>query len=241
MSTDQSLPHLTRVSLDRLHYDPDQPRTIIDDEDLTELSRSMDTLGRTAQLVTVRPDPNGDYIVVSGERRVRAARQLGWSSLPVMLEESNGDPIARLCAQVAENVARADLSPAELCDAIARLRDAGMAAPDVAEATGMSRRSAYNYFRILDHPEHAERLRAGETLRAVLRSLAEADDAAAVADEPETDAGVVSRRRIRQFRRSVDALVTAWPDLPDDDRQELQTQLGALLHDADTQGALFTP
>lgn len=208
------------VPLNRIRFDRTQPRREIDPESLEELARSMAALGRAAQAITVRRLSASWYQVVAGERRVRAAQRLGWSTLPAVVVDDLDDPLTRLCHQLAENVARSDLTPAELCGAVARLREAGMSAEAIADATGLSRRSVYNYIAVSQRPELVARLEAGEPLRAVLADLA-------------GGRGTPRQRRPRRpatvARRRVEELCRLWADLDEADRRELAGRLRDLL------------
>ncbi len=211
------------VPLSKIHFDDAQPRDEIDPDQLVLLQESMRKLGGTVQYITVARREDNTYLLVSGERRVRAALALGWHNLPAVVVDEPADPAERLLRQVAENAARATLRPSELCGAIDRARmTAGPA--DIAAAIGLSLRTVYNYLSILEHPDLVEALRQGRTLRSV---LAEVAARAEPAGQAEPESGVVPSTP--RLRRSVRQLEEAWPSLDASIRAELAVRLRPLL------------
>jgi len=211
------------VPLSDIHFDDAQPRVEIDPDQLALLQESMRQLGRTVQYITVARQPDGAYLLVSGERRVRAARALGWHHLPAVVVDGPGEPADRLLRQVAENAARVGLRPSELCGAIDRARrSAGPA--DSAAAMGLSLRTVYNYLSILEHTDLVEALGRGRTLRSVLAEVANRT----AASEPAVPTPVTSPSPHR-LRRSVGRLEAAWPTLDDATKAELAARLRPLL------------
>lgn len=226
---------VVEVALNRLCFDEGQPRQTIDATELDLLASSLAAVGRTMQLITVRRGMKGTWVVVSGERRVRAARKLGWKSLPAVVDEGIDDPTERLVAQVAENTARAPLSPAELGAAVARLRDQGRSANEIAAGTGLSIRTVYNYLGVLEHPDLVSALADGASLRAVLRLVGrkepandspvdQVSEATSVEPAEQPDASADA-----DALRAVDALVATWPTLSAATRHIACQQLTPLL------------
>lgn len=114
-------------SNDRKAFSPDA---------LSELAASLAEHG-LAQPVTLRPRPNGRYQLVCGERRTRAARLLGWTSIPALVRDL--DDRATSAIMLAENTARADLSPLEEAAAYAeRIAAFGITPAEVATWAGVS-------------------------------------------------------------------------------------------------------
>lgn len=194
----------------------------------------MSELGRTVQYVTVSPLAEGGFRIVSGHRRVRAARELGWDWLPVIVVDDVADSADRRLRQIAENSARAALKPIELCEAIDQLR-AEVEPARIAGATGVSLRTVYNYLGILQHPDLVDALREGQALRGVLAVVAarnraaEAGRAAAGAD------GERARRQHearRTAKRSVASLREVWSTLDEEQRLAMAEELRALLASA---------
>lgn len=131
------------VVLDALHLDPANARTIIED-DLADLTASMAALGQL-QPIVIRPH-NGDgasvqtpqYAVVAGNRRVAAARSLGWNEIEAV-ELENGNATA---VSAAENMVRRAMHPVDQWRAVASLVDNGMSFDDAADALGIEQRHA---------------------------------------------------------------------------------------------------
>ncbi|MEV0306479.1 ParB/RepB/Spo0J family partition protein [Nonomuraea fuscirosea] len=118
--------------------DPEQPREHFDEDKLNELAASMRKLGQL-ESIAVRPGPENTYLLIAGERRWRAAQIAGITKLRanVHLGIADGDPMT-LAKQVAENVARADMTPMEEAKAFQRLVDAGYSMEEVSEMCGKS-------------------------------------------------------------------------------------------------------
>lgn len=104
-----------------LEADPEQPRRTFDAEALEELASSIREHGVLQPLVVRRGD-GGGYVVVAGERRLRAARAAGLAEVPCMVLAGESLREARL-AQLAENLQREDLSPIDEARAVTRLGD----------------------------------------------------------------------------------------------------------------------
>ena len=121
--------------------DPEQPRKAFDDEGIDELARSMAAEG-LLQPITVKLAPTYKahapaYILISGERRFRAATQLGWAAIPAMVKDGIGEAeAARL--QLLENIVRKDLNPVEEAWGIQKMLDAGATRCEVAATLGWS-------------------------------------------------------------------------------------------------------
>lgn len=105
------------LSIDEIQSDPEQPRKYFDQEALQELKDSIQKLG-ILQPVLVRRDEDGKIVLVAGERRLRAARELGLSDVPAIFPGGNAAEIS-----LVENLVRADLTPIEEAEAMRQLMD----------------------------------------------------------------------------------------------------------------------
>ncbi len=115
-----------------------QMRREFDEERLQELAQTMDILGQL-QRVGVRPNRRGDgYTLIYGERRLRAARLLGWTHIDARVFEIGEGP-ATLVVHATENLQRVDPGLFEYLDVVMRLRDTGMGEEVVARVLGRSR------------------------------------------------------------------------------------------------------
>jgi ParB family chromosome partitioning protein len=111
------------IPVDRLTRDPSQPREIFDEASLQELVESIESLG-VLQPIRVRWDEElGMYVIIAGERRLRAARMAGLKVVPCVIQEGELTESQRLIEQLAENIIRADLQPVEQAKAFRRLMD----------------------------------------------------------------------------------------------------------------------
>jgi ParB family chromosome partitioning protein len=111
------------IPVDRLTRDPSQPREIFDEASLQELVESIESLG-VLQPLRVRWDEElGMYVVIAGERRLRAAKMAALRSIPCVIQEGELTEAQRLIEQLAENIIRADLQPIEQAKAFRRLMD----------------------------------------------------------------------------------------------------------------------
>lgn len=149
---------------------PNQPRRVFDDEKINGLAGSIEASGMLQPLV-VRSTAGG-YELIAGERRLRAARRLGLSEVPVIVHET-ADPNSLLLALI-ENLQREDLNPIEEAAAFAELQEQfNLTQEQVAERVGRSRSAVANALRLLSLPdpikEHVSRgeLPAGQA-RALL-------------------------------------------------------------------------
>jgi ParB family chromosome partitioning protein len=130
---------------------PRQPRRSFDDEALAELAQSIRSRG-LLQPIVVRPLPSGEFELVAGERRLRAAKVAGLESVPAVVREA--DDWERLDLALAENMAREDLNPIDEARACAMLvEDLGLTKGEVGRRVGRSRVAISNLIRLLELPE----------------------------------------------------------------------------------------
>lgn len=136
------------VQLDQIDVDPEQPRRTFDEVPLAELASSIAEHG-ILEPVSLRPHPTlaGRYVVQRGERRVRAARLAGRTSVPAFLDERR-DPYA----QVIENLQREDLSPFDLARFIAAREAAGESRAEIARRLHKTRSYVTEILQLADAP-----------------------------------------------------------------------------------------
>lgn len=137
---------LRSVSVDAINPDPNQPRKSFDEESLLELAESIRAVG-IIQPPVVRTRGEG-YLLISGERRWRAASQLGMRTIEVIVRDDLG---AR--AQLVENIQRDALSTWEIYRWIASELDAGAKQIELATAIGKSKQWVSAYASIANMPE----------------------------------------------------------------------------------------
>ncbi|MHC4447837.1 MAG: ParB/RepB/Spo0J family partition protein [Planctomycetota bacterium] len=123
-----------------------QPRQQFDETGLRELGASIKTAG-LMQPIVVRPDAAGEFELVVGERRWRAAQLIGMARLPAVVREIDDRTAAEWA--LIENIQREDLNPLERADAFRRLTDEhGMTHRQVADRVGLDRSTVSNLLRL---------------------------------------------------------------------------------------------
>ena len=142
---------LRELPLDLISPNPKQPRRQFEQEGLDALAASLGEQG-VLQPVLVRPTAGGKYELVAGERRWRAARLAGLSTIPALVRD-RGDA-ASLEVALIENMAREDLNPIEEARACAALvEELGLTRAEVGRRVGRSRVAVSNLLRLLDLPD----------------------------------------------------------------------------------------
>jgi ParB family transcriptional regulator, chromosome partitioning protein len=142
---------LRELPVDIVKANPRQPRRRFDDEALAELAQSIRSRGML-QPIVVRPLASGEFELVAGERRLRAAKIAELESVPAMVREAND--WERLDLALAENMAREDLNPVDEARACAMLvEDLGLTKGEVGRRVGRSRVAISNLIRLLELPE----------------------------------------------------------------------------------------
>jgi ParB family chromosome partitioning protein len=166
---------LRELPVERIAPNPKQPRRHFDEEALRGLAASLSERG-VLQPVLVRPLEGGDYELVVGERRLRAARLAGLATIPALVQERADADTLELA--LIENMAREDLSPVEAARACAALiEELELTREEVGRRVGRSRVAVSNLIRLLDLPEDAlELLQRGELSEGHGRALLLAED-----------------------------------------------------------------
>ena len=144
-------PELAHIAVDQIHPNPRQPRKRFEGEAVSGLAESIKAQG-LIQPVVVRPRLEGGFELIAGERRWRAAREAGVTTVPAVVREA--DDRDSLLLALVENVAREDLSPIEEARAYAVLIDEfGLSLGEVADRVGRSKPTVSNRVRLLELPE----------------------------------------------------------------------------------------
>ena len=145
---------MAEIDIDMIVPNPTQPRTQFDDEALDELADSIRQLG-VIQPVTVRKSDNGKYIIISGERRWRAAQRADLKSLPAYIREVDDENLHAMA--LVENIQRQDLNAIEIALGMQRLIDECHLTQDaLSEKVGKKRSSVSNYLRLLKLPNEVQ-------------------------------------------------------------------------------------
>ena len=172
---DKRTSELRELKIDDVIRDEDQPRRDFDEEALGELAASIGEHGGLQPIVVTK---EGDkYKIVAGERRWRASRQAGLTTLPAIVRSI--DSQHRLELSVIENAQREDLNAIELATAYAKLKDQfNMTTAEVAAKVGKGEQSIVNTMRLLALPDFAKKTMVEEKLsEGVMRPLVACDEA----------------------------------------------------------------
>jgi len=141
----------SHVQLDLVEPNPQQPRTLFEDEAMQSLANSISEVG-VLQPVVLRPDGDG-YVLIAGERRCRAARMAGLEEIPAIIKPADTDEATSLAEALIENVQREDLSPLEEAAGYQQLMEEfGLTHEGVAGRVGKSRSAITNTLRLLQLP-----------------------------------------------------------------------------------------
>ncbi len=136
------------LGLERLRPGRYQPRTKMNAESLAELAQSIKAQG-VMQPILVRPVGSGDYEIIAGERRFRAAQMAGLTEVPVLVKDVPDE--AALAMALIENIQRENLNPLEEAQGVQRLiREFQFTHEQAANAIGRSRSATSNLLRLLN-------------------------------------------------------------------------------------------
>ena len=164
------------IEVELIRPNPYQPRKDFDETALDELAASIVQLG-IIQPITVRAMGGGRFEVISGERRLRAARRAGLKRIPSYVREA--DTEAMLEMAIVENVQREALNPIEVAVGYHRLlEECGLKQEDVAQKVGKNRVTIANFLRLLRLPPRVQAaLRDGTLSAGHARALVNLEDA----------------------------------------------------------------
>ena len=148
---------VTRLALRAIAPNPYQPRRTFRAEELAELAASIKANGLLQPIVVRLSASRRSYELVAGERRMRAAKQLGWTDIPAHVRKV--DDRSLLVLALVENLQREDLGPLEECQGYQALRDNfGYTQQQIADAVGKSRSTVANMLRLGALPPSVRRL-----------------------------------------------------------------------------------
>lgn len=145
----------SEIAIEDIRRNPAQPRRSFDEDALQELASSLKEKG-VLQAILLRTDPQspGKYQIIAGERRWRAAKLAGLTTIPATIREL--DELELLEVGIVENVQRADLNPIEEAEAYeALMKRFGRTQESLAHSVGKSRVHISNTLRLLQLPESA--------------------------------------------------------------------------------------
>jgi ParB family transcriptional regulator, chromosome partitioning protein len=143
------------IDVNNISANPKQPRTVFDEDQLTELALSIKEVG-LLQPPVVRSIGNGKYQLIMGERRFRAAKLAGLKSIPVIIRQTSDDQLLR--EALVENIHRSQLNPLEEAAAYQQLlNDFGYTHDELAMKLSKSRPVITNTMRLLNLPPAVQR------------------------------------------------------------------------------------
>lgn len=146
-SSGSDTPASARLPLDAIDPNPFQPRSHPMNTNIRELARSLEQSGILQPVVVRRVGQR--YQIVAGERRLLAARSLGWKDIPALVREATDEQMLELA--LIENLHREDLNPIDRALAYRRLcTEFRLSAEQVAQRVGEDRTTVVNYLRLLD-------------------------------------------------------------------------------------------
>jgi ParB family chromosome partitioning protein len=146
----ESATGINRISLDEIDPNPKQPRHDFDEQSLNELANSI-RLHDIVQPVTVSRLPSGRYRLITGERRLKAAKLAGLKDIPAYIRHANDAQLLELA--LLENLQREDLNAIEIALSYKRMMDElEYTQENVAERMGIDRSTVANFIRLLKLP-----------------------------------------------------------------------------------------
>lgn len=212
------------VRLSDIEPNRNQPRRDFDEEALSELADSISRHG-LIQPIVVRPLTNGTYSIVAGERRWRACRMAGLSSVPVIIRELDDKEYMEIA--LIENLQREDLNAVEEALGYRALIDSyHLTQEQVAESVGKSRSAVTNALRLLSLDEKAlSALREGAISAGHARALLSvSDEALRAAMLKEAKAGA-SVRELEKMAKGVAPKKAAAPRIKNTYYSEVEIAL----------------
>lgn len=140
------------IPIEKILPNPHQPRTIMVEDDLNDLADSIREHGIIQPLLVIPENENGQYILIAGERRLRAAKLAGLANVPVVFRQASEQQHLELA--LIENLQRENLSPLETAEAYQELSEIfNLSHEEIAKRVGKSRVAISNTLRLLKLPE----------------------------------------------------------------------------------------
>ncbi|MFK7847272.1 MAG: ParB/RepB/Spo0J family partition protein [Rhodothermales bacterium] len=141
---------VAEIEVTNIRPNPYQPRLTFEEEALDELAASIQQLG-IIQPITVRSLGDGQFEIISGERRLRASRRAGLKKLPAFVREADTEEMLEMA--IVENVQREQLNPMEISLGYQRLmEECDLTQEKIAQKVGKKRATVANFLRLLKLP-----------------------------------------------------------------------------------------
>ena len=146
-SADKATGNIINLDINKIEINPFQPRTNFNEESVLELAESIKALG-IIQPITVRILDSNKYQLVSGERRLRAARLIKLETIPTYIRIANDQEVLEMA--LVENIQRRDLDPIEIALSYHRLvEEIKLTQEQLSQRVGKKRSTVANYMRLL--------------------------------------------------------------------------------------------
>jgi ParB family chromosome partitioning protein len=233
------------ISVDSIDPNPFQTRSTMDETQLSELAASITSNG-VVQPILVRPQANGRYQLIAGERRWRASMQAGKKTIPAILRQVSDEQAMEIT--IVENLQRADLNPMEQARAFERLgREFHMTQEQIALRTGKDRATVGNFIRLLRLPTRVQqRVEEGELSFGHAKALLALGDERLIDDVARSlfDRGLTVRQveeLVKSKLNPVKREKVVKPEVEEDPnvkevREQLQQALGLRVYIEDNKG-----
>ncbi|MBP8903536.1 MAG: ParB/RepB/Spo0J family partition protein [Paludibacteraceae bacterium] len=141
---------INEVELSLISANPNQPRSHFDEESLAELASSIRELGVISP-ITLRKNEDDTYMIIAGERRYRAAKSIGLTTIPAYIKTAADDQVMEMA--LIENIQREDLNAIEIALTFYRLiQEYKLTQERLSERVGKKRATIANYLRLLHLP-----------------------------------------------------------------------------------------
>lgn len=201
------------IPIEALHASPLQPRRDFPEESISELAQSIRANGIIQPLI-VRPRADGGFELIAGERRLRAAKTIGLTEVPVVIRETEDREVLEM--MLIENLQREGLNPIDEADGYAELQNRFRLTQEaIAERVGKSRATVANALRLLKLPAKARELLANELITSghakALLGLKDPKDQLRLAER-------IAQKGLSV--REVETLVANWGKAPTDRTQD---------------------
>lgn len=190
-----------KIEIALIDANPEQPRKEFEQGALDELAESMAANGLLHQVVVERMGER--YVLIDGERRLRAARQLGWEAIDGHVRDSQSTADWKAVAALVANVQRADLNPIEEAKSYQRMAELGMSITAIGRRTGINTTRISNRLDLLRLDEEIQDL-------IIAKHLPHVDGVAnAFLSVPDREARVKLARKLAAHRASKKTIAAA--------------------------------
>lgn len=141
---------INEVDIEKILPNPNQPRTLFDEETLAELATSISELGVISP-ITLRRNEDDSYMIIAGERRYRAAKSVGLTTIPAYIRTAADEQVMEMA--LIENIQREDLNAIEISLTFNRLMEEyKLTQEKLSQRVGKKRATIANYLRLLNLP-----------------------------------------------------------------------------------------